>query len=204
MEIAPGYAHIRRMPTQRQQGGNHADGLRQRGAQRRARRAHAQRAHEQVIQRNVGRTGHGDKIHGALGIAHAAKNGADDIIRRNEGNAKEANGKIAHRALHGSLGRRHQAGNRARAQQQHRRQHQRQRGKQRHRIADTGSRFFVLLRADCLADGYGRAHGQPHHDDGEHMHHLTADGHRRGAGHALILPDNKQISHPIQRLQKKG
>ena len=41
MEIAPGYAHIRRMPTQRQQGGNHADGLRQRSAQRRARRAHA-------------------------------------------------------------------------------------------------------------------------------------------------------------------
>ena len=46
------------------------------------------------------------------------------------------------------------------------------------------------------------SHGKAHDHHSDHMHHLTANGHRRCAGHTFKLPDDEQIRHAVQRLQK--
>ena len=59
-----------------------------------------------------------------------------------------------------------------------------------------------MLRADGLTDRDRRAHGKAHDHHSDHMHHLTANGHRRCAGHTFKLPDDEQLRHAEQRLQK--
>ena len=65
-------------------------------------------------------------------------------------------------------------------------------------------RALRLARADGLRDGDGRAHCKAHKHDGQHVHDLRADRDRRRAGHALVLPDDEQIRHSIERLQEIG
>ena len=81
-----------------------ADALGQRGTQRRTGGAHVQCPHKQVVQPDVGRAGHRDKVHRAAGIAQPAENGRNNIVRRNTGDADEADGQVSRRAGH-SLGR---------------------------------------------------------------------------------------------------
>ena len=46
-----------------------------------------QRPHKQAVQHDIANAGHGDKVHGPLAVAHTAEDGADDVIRRDKGNA---------------------------------------------------------------------------------------------------------------------
>ena len=102
-----------------------AEGLRERRAEGGAGGAEAQRAHEQIVQRDVRRAGDGDEVHRALAVAHAAEDGAEDVIGRDERDAEEADGQIGGRAGNGLGGRGHDGRDGPDQQEQDRRQHQR-------------------------------------------------------------------------------
>ena len=161
-----------------------------------------QRADKQVVKRDIGQAGNEDKDHRAFGIVHAAEDGAEDIIRRNARNARKTNRQIADRPLDRRLRRRHDGRDRAAEQQQPDRQHERERQKQRHRIARGRGCLRPVVRADGPRDRDCRAHRQPHDHDRQHVHDLRADGDGRRPRDALILANDEQGRHPIERLQQ--
>ena len=161
-----------------------------------------QRADKQVVKRDIDQAGNEDKDHRAFGIAHAAEDGAEDIIRRNARNARKTNRQIADRPLDRRLRRRHDGRDRAAEQQQPGRQHERERQKQRHRIARGRGGLRPVVRADGPRDRDRRAHRQPHDHDRQHVHDLRADGDGRRPRDALILANDEQVRHPIERLQQ--
>lgn len=112
-----------------------AERLRERRAEGSPSRTHVQRAHEEIVQRDIRRAGDGDEVHGTLAVAHAAEDGAEDIIGRDERDAAEADGQIGGRAVDGLGGRGHDGGDGADEQEQNRRQRMRNDGKQRDGIA---------------------------------------------------------------------
>ena len=108
-------------PQHRRQRNPYAERLGQRRAQRRAGRPQPPRADEQVVQRDVGRAGHGNERQRAAGIAQPAEDGAQDIICRDAGDTQKADGQVAGGAL-GGFGRGgHDGDDGPHAGQQHRR-----------------------------------------------------------------------------------
>ena len=77
-----------------------ADTLGQRSTQRRTGRPHVQCPHKQVVQPDVGRAGHRDKVHGAFGISHATENGANNIIGCDKRDSQKSDDQILHRFCH--------------------------------------------------------------------------------------------------------
>ena len=57
-----------------------------------------------------------------------------------------------------------------------------------------------ISNADSLRNADGRTHRKPDNHNGQHMHDLRADRHRRGCRNALELPDDEQIRHTVERL----
>ena len=184
------------------QSNDHADALRNGCAQGSPGRAQAQSSHEENVQADVGRAGDGDEIHGAFRVAHAAEDGADDIIGGDAGNAQEADGEILRRPHHGLRRGGHDGHDGIYKPQQHQRQDHGQGQKDGRRAAHGVGGPLALLAAHGLGDGDGGTHGQPHQHDGDHVHDLAADGDGRRAGYALKLADDEQVGHAVQRLQK--
>ena len=190
------------LPADDEQRHDHTDRLRERGAERGARRAHAQRAHEQIVERDVRRARDGDEIHRTLGIPQAAEDGRNDVVRRDQRHAEKADAQIGDRAGYGIGRGGHDRRDRPREREQQPCQHDAQRQKQRRRVADAAGCAPAVARADGLADRDRRAHGEADDHDREHVHDLTADGHGGRAGHALILADDEQVGHAVERLQE--
>lgn len=142
-----------------------AERLRERRAEGSPSRTHVQRAHEEIVQRDIRRAGDGDEVHGTLAVAHAAEDGAEDIIGRDERDAAEADGQIGGRAVDGLGGRGHDGGDGADEQEQNRRQRKRNDGKQRDGIASRLCGLRPVARADGARDGDGRAHGEADEHD---------------------------------------
>ena len=152
----------------------------------------------------VCRAGDGDEVHGTLAVAHAAEDGAEDIIGRDERDAAEADGQIGGRAVDGLGRRRHDSRDGADEQEQHRRQRKRNDGKQRDGIASGLCGLRPVARPDGAGDGDGRAHGESHEHDRQHVHDLRADGDRSRRGDAPVLADDEQVGHAVERLQEIG
>ena len=180
----------------------HADQLRKSGTQRCTGRAKMQRAHEQIIQRNVACTGHRNKVHRAFGIAQPAEDRCHDIIRRDAWNADKADDQVGTSARHGLLRCGDNAYDRIHKPYQHSCQYHRSCHKQRDCVANEPRRTRFVLCAHGPANSDRCSHGKAHDHHSDHMHHLTANGHRRCAGHTFKLPDDEQIRHAVQRLQK--
>ncbi len=69
------------------QGHNYADRLGYRCTQRCSGRTEAEHTYKKIVQADVGSTGYGDKVHRTFAVTHTAENGADNVIRRDKGNA---------------------------------------------------------------------------------------------------------------------
>ena len=163
-----------------------------------------QRAHEEIVQRDIRRAGDGDEVHGTLAVAHAAEDGAEDIIGRDERDAAEADGQIGGRAVDGLGGRGHDSRDGADEQEQDRRQRERHDSKQCDGIAGGLCGLRPVARPDGAGDGDRGAHGESHEHDCQHVHDLRADGDRSRRGDALILADDEQVGHAVERLQEIG
>ena len=179
------------------QGDSHAHSLGQRGPQGCARRSHMKTAHKQIVQPDIGRAGHRDKIHGAFGIPHPAENGTDNIIGRDKRNPQKADRQIGDGSRHRFLWRGNNGYNWIDKQKQNRCQDNGHPKKQGDRIPDTRGHGFSVARAHGLPDGNGGAHGQPHDHHRQHVHDLGSHRHRRGAGNPFKLPDDEQVRHPV-------
>ena len=190
------------MPADDNKRNDHADRLGKSGSKSGAGGSQMQGAHKEIIQRDIGGTCHGDKVHGAFAVAQPAENGADDIICRDKRNADKTDGQIFYGSRHRGLRRGHYIYNRPDKNKKYHSKHHRQAHKQRDRIADTGSGFFPVAGAHSLTDGNRGTHGEPYDHDREHMHYLGADGHSRCTGDAFKLADDKQIGHSVKSLQK--
>ena len=181
-----------------------AERLRERRAEGSPGGAHVQRAHEEIVQRDIRRAGDGDEVHGTLAVAHAAEDGAEDIIGRDERDAAEADGQIGGRAVDGLGGRGHDSRDGADEQEQDRRQRERHDSKQCDGIAGGLCGLRPVARADGAGDGDRGAHGESHEHDCQHVHDLRADGDRSRRGDALVLADDEQVGHAVERLQEIG
>lgn len=130
-------------------GYDYANGLGQRCTQSRTGRTEAHPTDEQLVQRDVGNTGNGDKVHGTLGVTHSPEDGADDVIGCNEGDANKADGKIENRTIHRFFGSGHYGDNGFYQRKKQRGNDNGQSHKQGNRIADGGRGilfFFERLR----------------------------------------------------------
>ena len=159
-------------------------------------------AHKQIIQRDICGACHDDEIHRAFAVAQPAKVGADDVIRRDERNADEADGQIGRRAVNRLRRRGHNGNDRANHNQKNHGHRDRYRHEQCYGVSDVLRRLPSISRADRLTDADGRAHREPDDHHREHMHYLRSDGNGGGAGDAFKLTDDKQICHAVERLQK--
>ena len=81
--------------TDHGQGNQHADGLGQGGAKRRACGTKLQHADEQIIQGNIKSTGNRNEKHRTLRVAHAAENGADDVVGCDKRDTEKTDGQVA-------------------------------------------------------------------------------------------------------------
>ena len=106
------------------------------------------------------------------------------------------------RARHGLLRCGDNAYDRVHKPYQHSCQYHRSCHKQRDCVANEPRRTKFVLCAHGPANSDRCSHGKAHDHHSDHMHHLTANGHRRCAGHTFKLPDDEQIRHAVQRLQK--
>ena len=57
---------------------------------------------------------------------------------------------------------------------------------------------------DGTPDYDSGSHCQTDDHDGQHVHDLTADGHGRRAGHALVLADDEQGGSPYHIMSVKN
>ena len=136
--------------------------------------------------------------------AHAAEDGTQDIIGRDERDAAEADGQIGGRAVDG-LGRRgHDGRDRPDEQEQDRRQHEGNDRKERDSIAGGPGDGSPVPRADGAGNGDRGTHGEADEHDRQHVHDLRANGDRSRRGDALILADDEQVGHAVERLQEIG
>lgn len=143
-----------------------------------------------------------NKVHRASGIAQPAEDRCHDIIRRDAWNADKADDQVGTSARHGLLRCGDNAYDRVHKPYQHSCQYHRSCHKQRDCIANEPRRTRFVLCAHGPANSDRCSHGKAHDHHSDHMHHLTANGHRRCAGHTFKLPDDEQICHAVQRLQK--
>lgn len=67
-------------------------------------------------------------------------------------------------------------------------------------MAAEASSFFSSAYGS--ADHDRGTHGKTYDHHGQHMHNLTANRHGSGAVNAVELPNDEQIRHPIECLQK--
>jgi len=81
--------------------------------------------------------------------------------------------------------------------QQNHRKHQRQAKKQGNGVAGKAPGTPPISGAHRLADANGGTHRQPQQHNGEHVHHLGANGHGGGIGHRAKTADNQQICHTV-------
>ena len=183
---------------------HHTDCLREGSPQCGTGRSQPHGTDKQIIQGYVGRTRHGNEIHGAFGIPQSAENRTDDVVCSDTGDSDKADGQISGGSGDGFFRGRHNGNNGAYQQEQHSHQGNGYHHKQGNGVADDGGNAFVLPGADGPADADSGTHGQPHDHDGDHVHDLAAYRNRRSAGRSLELADDEQIGHPVQRLQKIG
>lgn len=196
-QIPPGEPQAAFAPQNKYKGHRHTDSLGQCGAQRGARSSQTEYADKEIVQRNIGGTGHGDKVHGAFGVAHAPKDGTDDVVCGDKGNADKADHEIGSGLRHGFRRCGHNGYDGGDRKQQHGGKGQRQRHKQCDGVADDGRSPLFFLCAHGLTDQDGGAHGEAHDHHGEHVHDLTAYGDGGGACDAVELSDDKQIGHSV-------
>ena len=163
-----------------------------------------QRAHEEIVQGDVGDAGHRDEIHGAFGVPQPPKDGADDVIGGDEGDAHKTDGEIVHRTCHRCLRGGHDGHDGTDQKEQEDRQYQGEAQKEGGGVADAPCRPLHVPGAHGLANGDGGAHGEAHDHDGQHVHHLGAYGYGGGAGHPLKLADDEEVGHAVESLQKIG
>ena len=173
------------------QGNRHADGLREGCAECRTGRAEAKRANEKIIQHDICRTCNRNEIHRAFAVTHATENGADDVIRRNKGNPQKADSQICNCAVYRLRRGGHYTDNRAHQKQKHCRQHNGKPEKERHSVADAFRNLLMVSAAHCTRNADGCPHRKPYEHNGQHVHHLRADGNGCGAGNPIKLPDNE-------------
>ena len=163
-----------------------------------------ERADEEKIKSDVANASNGDEIHGAFAVAHAPKNGGENIICRDKRNAEEADGEIRNGGCDRLRRRRHDGCDRAHRKKQKPHEHNGKAHKQRDGIPDALGGSFSVPRADGVCNADGCSHGKPDDHDREHVHNLRPDGDGGGIGNACELPDDEQIRHAVERLQKIG
>ena len=106
-EVGFFYGKSAAVPADDNERNDHADRLGKSGTKGGAGRSQMQGAHKEIIQRDIGGTGNGDKIHGAFAVAQPAENGADDIIRRDKRDADKTDGQILYGSRYRGLRRGH-------------------------------------------------------------------------------------------------
>lgn len=192
--------YTRLLAKDHEQRDNHADRLRKGGAQCSAGGPHVHKADEQEVQDNIGNAGHGNKIHGAFGVAQSPEDGTDDIVCRDAGDADETDRQIGGCAGYGLCRSGHNGNDGPDKNQQDGHQYHGKCHKQGDGVADYGSGPFVFPGTDGTADADGGAHCKTDDHHGDHVHDLAAHGNRCGAGGTFKLADNEQVGHAVECL----
>ena len=171
-------------------------------AERRAHGAEPHVADKQKVECDVDDARHTDHVHGRARIAQAAKDGREDVVRGDKGNADKADTQVGGGAFD-RLGRRANECHDLRAQcEQDSGQHHRDTHKERDGVADGGLGAVEATRAHGVADDDRRSHGQAHERHGNDIERLRAIAHSGDAGGAAKLPHHIQVGHAVEHLQK--
>ena len=171
-------------------------------AERRAHGAEPHVADKQKVERDVDDACHADHVHRRARIAQPAKDGREDIVRGDKGNAHKADAQVGGGTFD-CLGRRANECHDLRAQcEQDSGQHHRDTHKERDGVADGGLGAVKPARAHGVADDDRRSHGQTHERHGNDVERLRAIAHGGDAGSAAKLPHHVQVGHAVEHLQK--
>ena len=157
---------------------------------------------KQKVERDINDACHANYVHGRARIAQPAKDGREDVVRGDKGNADEADTQVCGGSFDG-LGRRANECHDLRAQrEQDSGQHHRDAHKERDGVADGGLGAVEAARAHGMADDDRRSHGQAHECHGNDIERLRAIAHGGDAGGAAKLPHHVQVGHTVEHLQK--
>ena len=183
------------------QRGQKADGLGDDGGQGGAEGLPPEHNHKEKVQQQVQDRGQGDEHEGVLGVAHAAQNGADDVIAVDKDQAAHAGDGVGHGLIPGFGGGIQPAHDLA-AQQQaddadpHGAEHQ-----EGGHGADEPGKAVPPPGTDVLGDDGLTGGGEAHGHKGQKGEHVAADGQ---AGQACLThhaAHHHHVHHIINSLQ---
>ena len=185
-------------------GYDEAEGLADHGGQSGAHNLHFKAHHEKQIQNNIHHRRNGNEHEGAAAIAHAAENGADDIIAVNEDKPHRADHGIIHGEGIGFRGGIEQLQNGMAENKAEDRNQKRNRKEEGEHGADGFFHAFHAPAAHILGDQHLAGGGKAHGHEGEQMQNIAARGNGAHAGAADILAHHHHIHDIIDGLEGIG
>lgn len=159
-------------------------------------------ADKQKVERDVDDARHADHVHRRARIAQPAKDGRENVVRGDKGNADKADTQVGGSAFDGFGGSSNERHNLRAQRKQDGGQHHRYTHKERNGVADGGLGAVKPARAHGVADDNRRSHGQAHKRHGNDIERLRAIAHGGDAGGAAKLPHHVQVGHAVEHLQK--
>lgn len=192
-EIAARDRDARTAPPDVEQGDDNRDALRDDRRDGRTLRPHADCAEKDVVEHDVQHAGDGDEVHRTARVTESAEDGRNDVVGRNQRDAKRAVIKVIVRASDSFLRRGHD-GDEMRQQRDHDGcERDGDAEEQRDRVADGARDRRLVARTDRARNRDRRAHREADDDDRHHVHDLAADGDGRDARRSLELADDEEI-----------
>ena len=179
---------------------SHARRLRDDCAERRAHGAESHVADKQKVERDVNDACHADHVHRRARIAQPAKDGREDVVCGDKGNADKADAQVGGSAFDRFDWRANECHDLRAQCEQDSGQHHRDTHKERDGVADGGLGAVEAARAHGVADDNRRSHGQAHERHGNDIERLRAIAYGGDAGGAAELPHHVQVGHAVEHL----
>ena len=176
--------------------------LRGHRAERCAHGAEPHVADKQKVERDVDDACHANHVHRRARIAQPAKDGREDVVRGDKGNADKTDTQVGGGAIDRFGGCANECHDLRAQREQDGCQHHRDAHKQRDGVADSGLGAIEAARAHGVADDDRRPHGQAHERHGNDIERLRAVAHGGDAGGAAKLSHHVQVGHAVEHLQK--